>query len=659
MNQPRREQFVTGSFGLLFWKGLRKITKAAGYTFLPIWTGRFGRDVAVWGRVPRSERLVEKYQAHTNLVTFEDAFLRSAMPGPKTPPLGISVDRSGVHFDGSKPSDLEALLQTAPLADAENPTRARDGIDFLRHYGLSKYNLCPRGDGPDAGYVLIVDQVAGDASIRYGAASDETFTQMLAAARAEHPDKTIVIRTHPAAGGTRRGHYSHQDADEQTVILDGQHNPWDLIENAAAIYCVTSLMGFETILAGKRPVVFGTPFYAGWGLSDDRQSIPRRTRKLSVEQLFHGAMIDYPIWYDRTDGQICDFETAARQLLAEARHFWDGSTPSIAVGMRLWKRRHVAKFLSGGGHHPQFRDTLPEDTTHTVAWASKIPTNVPNITRMEDGFLRSSGLGAALTPPGSLVLDDIGIYYDPTRPSRLEQLIEASRSLPDIALKRAANLRRQIVDAGVTKYNLSASDALPDIPNGKTIILVPGQVEDDASILTGTTDINTNAKLLQAARQANPDAYIIYKPHPDAEANLRDGGQVNPSDYDFIAKHADPNALISRCDEVWTMTSLMGFEALMRGKKVTCLGMPFYAGWGLTDDRGQGCTRRTSGITLDGLVHATLIDYPRYIDPVSQLPCPPELAVTRLAAGEGYHRPFLKPLSKLQSWFSGFASIWR
>src|ERR1700744_433582 len=38
--------------------------------------------------------------------------------------------------------------------------------------------------------------------------------------------------------------------------------------------------------------------------------------------------------------------------------------------------------------------------------------------RIEDGFLRSMGLGK-VDPPLSIVLDDLGIYLDASRPSRL------------------------------------------------------------------------------------------------------------------------------------------------------------------------------------------------------------------------------------------------
>ena len=108
------------------------------------------------------------------------------------------------------------------------------------------------------------------------------------------------------------------------------------------------------------------------------------------------------------------------------------------------------------------------------------------------------------------------------------------------------------------------------------------------------------------------------------------------------------------------MTSLTGFEALMRGVQVTCLGTPFYAGWGLTRDLGKVPARRGACPTLEGLVHATLIDYPRYLDPVSGLPCSVEMIIERLAMGESGRRSgSLRVLSKLQGVFASYAALWR
>lgn len=108
------------------------------------------------------------------------------------------------------------------------------------------------------------------------------------------------------------------------------------------------------------------------------------------------------------------------------------------------------------------------------------------------------------------------------------------------------------------------------------------------------------------------------------------------------------------------MTSLLGFEALLRGLPVTCLGAPFYAGWGLTRDLGPVPARRRARPDLVQLAHAALIAYPRYWDPVTRRPCPPEVALERLAAGAIPHPGRLnRLLSRAQGRFASLAPLWR
>ena len=192
---------------------------------------------------------------------------------------------------------------------------------------------------------------------------------------------------------------------------------------------------------------------------------------------------------------------------------------------------------------------------------------------------------------------------------------------------------------------------------------MPGQVEDDASILKGAGPERTNLALLRRVRRDNPGAMVIYKPHPDVEAGLRPG-RIAPEALRGLADHlatgADPIALIEAVDAVWTITSTLGFEALLRGVPVTTLGAPFYAGWGLTRDLGPvPARRRAARPDLAALVHACLIAYPRYRDPVSGLPCPAEIAVERLAQGRAAPAPALRLLAKAQGALAGHAWIWR
>jgi len=253
--------------------------------------------------------------------------------------------------------------------------------------------------------------------------------------------------------------------------------------------------------------------------------------------------------------------------------------------------------------------------------------------RVEDGFVRSAGLGASFVQPSSLVFDSRGIFYDARGPSDLEAMLEEAEFPTDL-LERARLLRRQLVMARTTKYNIAARAAERIDSGGRPVILVPGQVEDDASIQRGSPEVRRNVELLAAVRAHNPDAYIVYKPHPDVEAGFR-RGRVSAKEAsafsDRVVTRAAILELIESATRIATMTSLTGFEALLREKPVTTYGQPFYAGWGLTDDMFP-VPRRTRRRSLDELVAAALILYPRYLDPVTALRCTPELLIERLAA---------------------------
>lgn len=625
--------------------------------------------VAVWGASPtawRGEAIAAR--RGVPLVRIEDAFLRSVHPGRQSgeAPLGLLVDPVGVHFDSSRPSRIEEILQSPDLYNSNLPDQAKRLTDCLIFDGLSKYNNSDADQpAPAPGYVLVVDQTVGDASIHRSGASKATFRDMLAAARRDHPERRIVIRTHPESrAGLRPGHFGSGDAGGRVSLLTAPVSPHRLLAGAAQVFTVSSQMGFEAILHGHSPRVFGQPFYAGWGLSQDEQPIPRRTRQLTREELFAGSMLLAPLWYDPCRDRLCGVEEVIHQLQAEVRAWREDRRGHVAAGMRLWKRGRL-QAVFGGTKPLLFRDApaaadrrASRSGRGLLLWAGKEPEAFApkaRCLRVEDGFLRSRGLGAELVPPLSLVTDDLGIYYDPNRPSRLETLI--ATPLTDGQHHRAAALIDRLRTEGLTKYNLPG--AVPSLPPGHRI-LVPGQVEDDASIRQGAGEVRTNLDLLQAVRAANPGAVILYKPHPDVEAGLRPGVIDASGLADLVLAQADTAALLAEVQEVWTMTSLTGFEALLRGVRVTCLGAPFYAGWGLTRDLGPIPDRRTARPDLVQLVHAALIAYPRYWDPVSHRPCPVEVALDRLAAGDIPHPGRMnRLLSKLQGRLAGYAHLWR
>lgn len=253
------------------------------------------------------------------------------------------------------------------------------------------------------------------------------------------------------------------------------------------------------------------------------------------------------------------------------------------------------------------------------------------VVRVEDGFLRSVGLGADLVHPLSWVLDSRGIYYDSTRPSDLEYLLLNHEFTPEL-IARASRLRRRIVEHGLTKYNIGA-DKWKRPAGARRLILVPGQVESDASIRFGAPGIHSNMGLLQAVRSANPDACVVYKPHPDVVAGLRAKGSGEDKAFRWcneVVTDANMGSMLPTVDEVHVITSLAGFEALLRGKTVVCYGQPFYAGWGLTRDTMQVPRRSIRRLTLDELVAGTLILYPTYVSRMTGQVTTPEQALDEL-----------------------------
>ena len=248
-----------------------------------------------------------------------------------------------------------------------------------------------------------------------------------------------------------------------------------------------------------------------------------------------------------------------------------------------------------------------------------------------------------------------GIHYDPRWPSDLEQLLDA-HPFGDRLLLRSAALIQTLIRNGITKYGAEPGSAI-DLPRTRHRVLVIGQVEDDLSVRQGGAGIAGNLDLLRRVRAAEPDGFIVYKPHPDVAAGLRKG-RIPDHDAlrlaDRIVTGGDLAPLLMQIDAVHVLTSLAGFEALLRGCEVSVHGQPFYAGWGLTTDLAPPLAypRRRRRLTLEQLVAGALILYPRYLDPVTALPCPPEVLVARHGAMSRRRRSMLNWLRIAQGGLS-------
>jgi len=646
-NKPKNKfaPFIATSFAVARLPGLSSLLEAP---VLHRWSARnlpFCAGVIAWGRKP-SAAFASEYASRHNLLLLriEDGFLRSVGLGNQEPPLSIVVDDLGIYYDAASASRLEILINT-PLT-VPRQSRAQSLINAWKTARVSKYNYAREyARALPVPYILVADQTLGDASIQYGLADKTDFQRMLDTALQENPDCTIVLKTHPDVMlGRKQGHFNLSAlADNPRIMLLGEDvHPVTLLEHAQAVYCVTSQIGFEGLLWGKPVHTFGMPFYAGWGLTHDHQPASERRMPVTLENLVHAALIDYPRYIDPETGMRCEPERliAWMGLQRQMRERF----PAIidASGFSICKKPVVRRFFQGSSvlfdRNPA---EIPEDATHVLWGRREIPdAGKAKIIRLEDGFIRSVGLGADLIQPLSWALDSRGIYYDANQPSDLEAILQ-NTVFDGALLKRAQRVRERLVAEGLTKYNVGATSwQRPDAGKSfadhekiaPSMILVPGQVESDASIAFGAPNIARNLDLLKAVREANPQAYIIYKPHPDVVAGLRKKGLGEDDANRWcneIVVDVSMGKILAQVDEVHTLTSLTGFEALLRGKKVVCYGLPFYAGWGLTEDVLR-LERRSRNLTLDELVVGVLILYPTYISRTTGKFTTPERALDEL-----------------------------
>ncbi|MGY6164157.1 capsular polysaccharide biosynthesis protein [Paraburkholderia strydomiana] len=573
----------------------------------------------VWSDASRSRPALSEWIAPSGSV------VRALDAALQDPTLGVSPD-------------IGRIMQRVLWANA---TPARD-----RSPRRALPSLAPH----ERTRVLIIDQRVRSYTIDgVTRCAPRAFSRMIDAARRAHPEAELWIAR---SGEVARGRWLSSMTDSLPAhikFIDDSHALCATFAHVDHIYTLTAAEGMHALIAGKPVHVFGAPYYAGWGLTHDAHVLPGRHARPSLSALFELTFVRWARYIDPTTHE----EGSLDQLLdvIEAHHrtrerFADLPT-IVGVRFQWWKRPFATPFLTAGGNAMRWTHDAALITSDECAafWGARstdgLPAGVKHV-RIEDGFLHSCGLGSDMVPPISQVVDRRGIYFDASRPTDLSTLLNDAE-FDDAELARSAALRRSIVDAGLTKYNLGRRAPAWHAPVGKHVVLVPGQVADDASIRLGTRGINTADSLLREVRRLRPDAFIVYKPHPDVLSGNRDGLIDAWRLADIVDADADLLSLVDRADEVHTLSSLAGFDALLRGKAVFTYGLPFYAGWGLTHDALAPIPWRKRSLSLDMLVAGVLIRYPIYWDRRMAMYTTPEAVVHQLA------RQASRPLAKLSS----------
>ncbi|BEK07713.1 capsular polysaccharide biosynthesis protein [Campylobacter jejuni] len=612
-----------------------------------------------WGRKKsglKAMNLAKKHKA--KFILLEDGFIRSLNLGVEnSPSFSMVKDDIGIYYDATMPSKLENLLNTYEFKD-EEIKQAKKAIELIKKYKISKYNN--NLDIPDDYFqkdekrVLIITQTANDASLEFGLAKDFKTVDMIKDAIKENPKSKIYIKIHPdVLSGKKQSDLDINFLPKECILITENFNPIALLEFFDKVYTKTSGMGFEALMQGCECVCYGMPFYAGWGLTKDKLECKRRMQKRSLEEVFYAAYILYSEYFNPYLNQKSNiFDTI--QTLAKYKDIEKvNSNRLFMLGFTLWKRHFIKPFFNAKDNEIIFLNSLKslagyklKENDKFFIWGKRIDYNTlkstlvkkaqdedlsnftPKISLTEDGFIRSISLGSDLTRPFSLIIDDKGLYIDPNKASKLEEHLQ-NEIFDENMLNRAKNIIKILLENRFSKYNgLKHENLKINAKIGQKIILIPAQVEDDASMILGGFGLST-LDLLKEVRSKNQDAYIIFKPHPDVLSGNRVGLKDETLILEFcdeIVKDCSIDSAIKIADEIHTITSTSGFDALLRAKKVFTYGMPFYAGWGLTKDKHK-CKRRTRKLSLEELVAGALIIYPRYINPKTKTLCEIEVCL--------------------------------
>lgn len=604
--------------------------------------------VAGWGYRPTTIK-ARAYAKKNSLpfIALEDGFLRSIGLGLEGyPPLSLIADNMGIYYDSRTPSELEGLIKNKALIN-QYVAQATHAIKLIIDNELSKYNHAKTfsgfKDNTENEKILVIDQTYGDMAVELGGANQETFLLMLETAKKENPNATIYIKTHTDVINKYKKGYLTQVANQKSIILISDDvNPISLLKNIDKVYVVTSHMGFEALLLGKKVITFGLPWYAGWGITDDRHKsinqIKNNNRRTdaNVLELFIASYILYCKYINPYTGQagtifdVIDYLIKIKKFNNKLR-----GTVNL-VGFSFWKKQVLLPYLNlpsikcNAYSIKKFKKIANNQNNYSQLIAQKILIwgqgknslypfidNLHPI-RVEDGFIRSIGLGSNLVMPYSLVFDELGIYFNSQSKSELELLLE-NKKVDQYQIEKAISLQKLLIKTKLGKYNVGEKVSIKSINQKLKIILIPGQVEDDASIIYGSPKITTNLELIKIVRKNNPDDYLIYKPHPDVLSGNRIGKIDTLEVLKYVNEvidYVDIIDCIEQVDEVHTMTSLAGFEALIRNKLVVCYGQPFYSGWGLTVDKYPNI-RRTRLLTLHELIYIVMYEYAIYIHPDS------------------------------------------
>lgn len=570
-------------------------------------------------------------------------------------PFSLVFDKKDIPYSNNNQNSLLYMLNSNKYKeDSELLTRSKLLIEQIK--GNNK------GNSNDATESLIISEKNEQEKVLVigvpkaigkdnGVGDNMSSLDLVWIAKLENPESQVMYIEDPTINSPN---IEMENIGKLADVIDSDKDILELLWSVDKIYTKDSIIAFYGLILSKQVITFGAPFYAGWGVTIDRNPIANRSQRLTLEALVGVSLIEYPKYINPYTKEMIDVESAVElqskvtKIAKKAGLSYKRNKPifntendkidSFHLETQLIGKK-VAIISPGLKKMPNLDKLLPadiiydptgnqiEELDYVGGWGLKPgykdarvfaeKHSIPYLA-MEDGFLRSIGLGVDGSPALSFSLDDIGVYYDATRPSRMENILNSTGwETPELMedAKRAMNL---IKTNYLSKYNVGEILKEENFrQNGKKRILVVDQTFGDMSISLGLGNQQSFINMYNKAKEENPEADFYLKVHPDVIAGKKQGNITDIKEDEntiLLTEDSNPLSLIEHMDKVYCVTSQMGFEALIMGKEVRCFGMPFYAGWGVTNDEII-LDRRKKVRTVEELFAASYIIYCTYLNP--------------------------------------------
>lgn len=607
----------------------------------------------VWGLFQPEDLESYALQHGIPVMRMEDGFIRSSGLGANhVLPYSICIDKTGIYFDSRRSCDLEyTLLNYNFDADPELMAEAQICISLVKKNKITKYNgfqepISSAVYGKKNGTrILVIGQVEDDQSVIFGCDKPITNNDVVRIAHRENPGAQIIYKVHPDVLAGKRSELSNpNDVADLALIVREPMSLDDALHGIDRVYTISSLAGFEALIRGIPVTTLGAPFYSGWGVTDDRQLVERRNRKLTLLQIFAIAYLKYAIYFDPATGNSLTarevIEKLSYRIVNQPGDEKNRTTSSPVVA--LFGAPYPLEMFSSisNGAEILLVDRSIDTETFRVQWVEKI-CNEGSVAYIWGGrlpesiiiLMQNAGVVVYSVTPG--VVHRMGIVSPPFAPSAwniepyeveafdgpdsyLVRVLEAGDFLQDRTLLNEAEQLAVKLTAHLDSISV-AKTPTHRLRSGVRI-LVLGQPEDHAEVrYQGGKQFNSN-DLVVIAHLENPGAEIFYRPDV-ANVKRKRPALSNPQlvkDYcSFVPTQESLSTLINSCDHVFTISHIGGFEAILRGKTVTVFGRPFYSGWGLSEDRQK--IERVRSLSANQLFAGSCLFAATYMDPVYKL----------------------------------------